>query len=230
MVHRSALMAYAGAGLTTLLGIGAHRLATRTTDDAAAYHTRVKAVVEALPVRVGDWAGEDVSVPSSATALLRPNALKARSYRRSTDNVVVTLVVVQCEDTRDMAGHYPPICFPANGWKALDTQLLHDMGGEGSQLPVTRYVFERASVFERSERYVFNLLLLPIQGAVNDMPDVRKAAANPQARMRGAAQIQIMLSGSVTETDQLDIVREFVRAVRPVITAVTQFEDVSELR
>jgi len=26
-------------------------------------------------------------------------------------------MIVHCGDVRDMIGHYPPVCYPANGWK-----------------------------------------------------------------------------------------------------------------
>mgnify|MGYP007071125856 CR=1 FL=1 len=28
----------------------------------------------------------------------------------------VNVAVVQCRDARDMGGHYPPICYPGQGW------------------------------------------------------------------------------------------------------------------
>lgn len=201
-----------------------HRISTRSVGDASAYHVKVKEVVGAIPFRVGDWVGEDVAIPTAATALLKPNALLARTYRRSDDGRVVSLAVVQCEDTRDMGGHYPPVCFPAHGWTPLGSERIRNLTVENLNLPITAYLFERASAFETTQRTIYNLLIIPGRGGVEDMPDVRKAAANPMARQRGAAQIQIVLSSDMPQADQREAVREFLTTLAPAIRAIIQFE------
>jgi EpsI family protein len=221
---RCSIPIYAIVTLALLAGVGVHRVTTRTFSDATAYHVKVKEAVDAIPFRVGDWVGEDVPIPTAATALLKPNALLARTYRRSDDGRAVSLAVVQCEDTRDMAGHYPPICFRAHGWSPLGSERIRNLNVEGLTLPVTLYLFERASAFETTQRSVYNLLVLPGIGGVDDMPDVRKAAANPLARQRGAAQIQIVLSSEMPQADQREAVREFLTTLAPAIKAVIQFE------
>lgn len=220
---RRAVPLYAVLALALLAGVGAHRVSSRTFSDASAYHARVKEAVDGIPFRIGDWVGEDIPIPPSATALLKPNALMARSYRTST-GVTVSVAVLQCQDTRDMAGHYPPICFPAHGWKPVGSERIENILEDDTRLPMTLYRFERPSAFETAERSIYNLLILPGGGGVQDMPDVRKAAANPQARQRGAAQIQIALSTDIPDADQRLFVKEFVAALVPTIQQIIQFE------
>ncbi len=215
---------YAVLCILLLAGVGAHRVATRTPVDATAYHARVKAAVEEIPIDVGEWAGQLMEVPPAAVALLRPNALAGRSYRNEAGNRTITLAVIQCQDTRDMAGHYPPICYPANGWTLLQSEHITIPLDDHATLPVTRYLFDRSSALETVQRWVYNLLILPIEGGVTDMKDVREAASNHMARLRGAAQIQLVLSGDVPEADQRQFVIQFLTALRPVVNEIIQFE------
>jgi hypothetical protein len=210
--------------LLLLAGVGAHRISTRTPVDATAYHARVKAAVEGIPINVGGWVGAEMDVPPAAVALLRPNVLAGRSYKDESQNRVVTLAVIQCEDTRDMAGHYPPICYPANGWKLLQTDYIDVSQDEHTTLPVARYLFDRSSALETVQKWVYNVLILPVEGGVKDMDAVRRAASNHMARQRGAAQIQLVLSGDVPEADQRLFVNQFLTALRPVVNEIVQFD------
>lgn len=206
-----------------LAGVGAHRVRTRTPIEASAYHAKVKAAVDAIPWRVGVWAGEEMPVPPAALALLKPNALLGRSYRDDTGERGITLVVVQCQETRDMAGHYPPICYKANGWKLLEEKQVTEQVG-AHKLPITRYLVDRSSVFESERRWVYNILILPINGGVEDMQAVEDAASNRVARQRGAAQIQFVLNGDVPEAEQRQLVREFLVTLEPVVDSIIRFE------
>ena len=210
--------------LLFLTGVGAHRIATRTPIDSTAYHARVKASVESIDFIVGEWAGEKMDVPPSAVALLRPNGLVGRSYRNQSGDRVITLAVVQCRDTRDMTGHYPPVCYPANGWKLLQFDSYVVSLDDETILPVTRYLFDRSTALETVQRWVHNLLILPIEGGVMDMDEVREAASNHQDRQRGAAQIQLVLSGDVLEADQKRFVLQFLTELEPVVNEIIQFE------
>jgi hypothetical protein len=223
-IFRQSSAKYAVLCLLLLTGVGAHRLATRTPTDSTAYHARVKAEVERIPFIVGEWAGEKMDVPPSAVALLRPNGLAGRSYRNESGDRVITLAVVQCRDTRDMTGHYPPLCYPANGWKLLQTERLEMSLDDKTTLPVTRYLFDRSTALETVQRWVYNLLILPIEGGVKDMDEVREAASNHQDRQRGAAQIQLVLSGDVLEADQKRFVLQFLTKLQPVVKEIIQFE------
>lgn len=209
--------------LVLLAGVGAHRMVTRTPVNAEAYHARIKAAVDAIPYRIGEWAGEKVDPPPAAIALLRPNALLGRAYRNPDGTRAVTLVVVQCQDTRDLAGHYPPICYPAHGWRQLHAERNENLV-PNHRMPVTSYHFDRSTAFETTEKWIHNLLLLPVTGAVAGMEEVRKAASNHTARQRGAAQIQLVLSGDVPLSDQKELVREFFATLEPVIRDVIDFD------
>lgn len=216
----SIVYAFAGAALAIMMLVGAHRVATRSPVDASAYHARVKALIEAIPYRLGRWEGEDVAVPPAAVALLRPNVLLGRTYRTSQDRATVSLVVLQCHDARDLAGHYPPICYPARGWVPSLTQ-------EGLTLPsvpvapLARYSFVRPTEIQNTGLVVYNVLILPGIGPVDSMFDVREAAGNPQSRTFGAAEIQMVVPADLSESEQTAIVRELLTELDPVVRAIT---------
>jgi hypothetical protein len=210
------IYAFAGAAALAMAAIGAHRTVTRSPLDASAYHARVKRVIQAIPYRLGRWEGQDVPVPAAAVALLRPNVLVGRTYRSTDGRSEVTLVIVQCQDARDLAGHYPPICYPARGWVPQSTEEGLALPGLGVA-PISRYTFVRSTDVQNTGLVVFNALILPGSGPVRSMFDVREAAGNPQARTFGAAEIQIVLRADLNDTEQSDIVRELLTQIEPVV-------------
>src|SRR4051812_34674083 len=76
--------------------------------------------VKDFPERVGEWEGQDGKLPQEAIALLRPNFYLSRSYFNM-HNDRVSFYFIEVEDTRDMMGHYPPNCYPGNGWELIRT-------------------------------------------------------------------------------------------------------------
>src|SRR5690606_34429817 len=82
-----------------------------------AYFERVATAVESTPYAIGDWRGEDEEVIQAARKLLRPNGMVQRRYVQPGGGGF-GLLVVHCKDVRDMEGHYPPICYPSQGWTA----------------------------------------------------------------------------------------------------------------
>lgn len=209
-----------------LLGlVGAHRAATRTAVNATAYHARVAAAVSTIPYRFGAWEGEDMPIPPAARALLRPNALLGRSYRNASTGEVIQLVVVQCMDSRDMAGHYPPVCYRAHGW----TMVHDDPAEEETTVTVdgvlmSRYLFERQVLFDITRRVIYNALILPDRGPVADMKAVRQAAGSPQIRLRGAAQIQILMDSDIPRDRQEKILDEFLTTISNVFKTIVEFD------
>jgi hypothetical protein len=214
------IYAAAGVALAIMACIAGARIATRSPIDASPYHARVKAVIQAIPYRLARWEGEDIPVPPAAVALLRPNVLLGRQYRSERDRVQVSLVVVQCQDARDLAGHYPPICYPARGWHAASAQ-------EGITLPgctigpIARYAFSRPADIHSTGLVVYNVLILPGIGPVRSMFDVREAAGNPQARAFGAAEIQMLVPADLMDSEQAGIVAELLSELQPVVQALT---------
>lgn len=209
-----------GAGLILVVSAGlllAAGAASRARVDEAAvgaYHASIVQASVGLPVDYGVWTGHEVDIPPSATKLLRPNVLIAREYMTpERGGLRATLMVVQCADTRDMQGHYPPHCYPAHGWAREETGPGPAMG----ELQTVRYGFSRGAGEEQRRIVVFNIFLLPSGRATTSMTEVRRAGSDYLVRPYGAAQVQVVLDGGVPANEHAWILNEMRTIAEPLL-------------
>ncbi len=198
--------------------IGLVRSHPGNEDAIDSYHERVGEIIRAIPVDSNGWVGQQVPLPQSATNLLRPNALVAREYVNKEKEISVTLMIVQCKDTRDMAGHYPPRCYPANGWleNSEVSQGVFTLDGQS----LRRYGFHRFAGQTSREITVYNLFALPTGESTISMNDVRKLSADYEFRKFGAAQVQIVIDGSIDLADHPWILEQMYTIAQPAVEAV----------
>jgi len=180
------------------------------------YHAGARAAIGQVPERIGSWVGSDVEVPQSALVLLKPNALLGRRYFNESSGRAVTLVIVQCRDTRDMSGHYPPVCYPAHGWTSSSEPEEVELAVGSERLRVTRYRYMRTEFDHTTRITIFGMFVMPGTGIVQDMPGVRRAASDYRLRRFGAAQVQVVMDGTLAESEQVEIAGEILGAVRSV--------------
>jgi hypothetical protein len=163
------------------------------------YHARAKAVIEQWPKTIenGDWTtSEDEALPPSAEELLHPNCVIDRLYTSRAVRIngrmaQASLLIVQCKDSRDMAGHYPPICYPASGAPQLSSHPFRLSAG-GVMIEGTEYEFLRRAL-PAYRQCVYDFFIVPGKGFVADMNGVRSAAKNYEGRYYGAAQFQVVM-------------------------------------
>lgn len=186
-----------------LLGVALERRTFIAPADAAPYHEAARAAIALIPRQAGPWIGADADVPEPAQRLLRPNAILARRFTRTDPPASASLVVVQCRDTRDLIGHYPPVCYPAHGWIAGGVDDL-DLLVDGDATPVRRYVFTRSSWGRESRLVVYSFFVIPGQGRERGMDAVGRAAADYSRRHFGAAQVQVVFADPPAELDELE--------------------------
>lgn len=208
----------------TLALLGAMQWQSAAVQDdslADAFHAQAREAVEELASSFGGWTGTDVEVPQSAVALLKPNALLGRRYIDESTGSWANLVIVQCRDTRDMSGHYPPVCYPAHGWTPSAPAERRTLG----DMPVTAYGFERTE-FDRSVRIaIYGVFVVPGEGLVQDMDGVRQAASDYRRRKFGAAQVQVLVDATLPREEQERIATEILQAIEPVIDALAGERD-----
>lgn len=173
-------------------------------DDAALVLTRniqVQHAVNNIPYRLGDWVGEDMEIPVSAVELLHPNAILSRRFSRLIEGTSLHMLIVHCSDARDMQGHYPPICYPANGWiRAEDGSPGDTATAEiaGETLSMRIYNFRRLDEWggERALR-VFNFFLLPSGETTIDLRVVSRLVERSAFSVQGVAQVQLVMTGEM---------------------------------
>ena len=183
-------------------------------DDATPFHQSVRNAIEAIPERTGLWYGDDINVPLPAAKLLRPNALFARRYQLRTGQAA-TLVIVHCTDSRDMSGHYPPNCYPANGWTPVGGRVESSLILNKRAIPVAIYRYHRTELGIT----VYNFFILPRE-LTTRMEAVRRSGGDRQSRPFGAAQVQVILNDDIKLDEADRIVEELLTPVAPVIELI----------
>jgi Protein of unknown function (DUF3485) len=208
-----------------LIVVGFMRVDPANKELVRIYHEQVAELINLIPIEFGDWVGQEVPLPESATNLLDPNALVARLYAHEEKGITATLMIVQCKDTRDMAGHYPPQCYPSNGWSESIAGVNGIVDFEDYEL--FAYSFRRVVGREERAITVYNIFALPTGELTHSMKQVRRLASDYDMRDFGAAQVQVVIDGGVDIADHDWIVRELYRVAQPAISAVIESDQVS---
>lgn len=228
MTHAETTIWRRGARLAPLLAFGlllaivlTQGAGAQTPPGVEAYHDRVAAAIERIPYRIGDWVGTDVEVPPAAQRLLRPNKVMQRRYRNMVTGQTFNVLVVHTKDSRDMVGHYPPNCYPANGWTPEDasaTTFTLSTGAFGAR----EYRFNRLVEGVRQRLRVFNFFVLPDgEGVIAaDYSDLNAASRDRRFTGLGAAQVQLLGGEDMSPAQRREIIDEFTSALEPVIRLI----------
>lgn len=187
------------------------------------YFADIRTRVESIPYKIDSWLGRDVDVSVAAVRLLKPNIIVQRQYTDQKTGHSVQLLVVHCGDTRDMRGHYPPVCYPAHGWRRLASET-RQVRVRGLLLPATLYHF--ASVMNGVERRmsVVNLFVVPREDAqfFADMDGLERASQDVIGAGLGAAQIQIVSMGDDVNLNSDAVVEMFFESLEPVLQVIAE--------
>ena len=208
--------------LTTLMllaGVTLEAFVRPRPADAEPFHRRIREAALDVRTAFGDWESEEVPAQPEAVALLRPNVILQRRYFNRRTGRVADFLLVQCGDARDMAGHYPPICYPAHGWEALTPQPGEwDVGGR--KLSGVEYNFTKVDDGRVITRFVRNLMILPDGTLVREMERIRAVASNNLQQFYGAAQIQIVMDAAVPAAERDAIFAELLNPHMSLIDAL----------
>jgi len=188
--------------LCLLAGIGYQQRTGLKPDDPVvqAYHANARKAIEEMPWRVRalgtDWTSEERRPETAAVRLLKPNIILSRHYVQIVTTgrpLTADLLIVQCRDSRDMTGHYPPICYRNIGYEKVHAEYLGPIDVGGQAVRYTEYHFEKYSHGRQQKLCVYNFFVVPGRGAVPDIGDVNQAAEHYERRFFGAAQFQVLM-------------------------------------
>lgn len=191
-------------------------------EDATPYHQRAFKAIDELPYIIGYWTGRDFPVPEAAQKLLKPNIIRSRQYtenRPGAPTRQASVLVVQCRDSRDMIGHYPPICYTSFG-DAMESAKPGDWRAGNTTVPGTEYCFTTYNAGERLKKWVRNFLIVPGTGVHRDMSGVLETAGDYDRRFFGAAQFQVVMYGEVSEQERDEIFAELMAPVLRIMDVV----------
>jgi len=186
---------------------------------AAGYHARVREAAKGLGLNIGAWEGKDCPVPVAATALLNPNVVISRDYVNETTGRRVSLLLVQCTQSRDMDGHFPPNCYPGAGWR-LKNSTAETWNAGGQKIPGTEYEFEIATGGEKEQITVRDFFMLPDGKLFATLATFRRSAAHFSIRPYGAAQMQLIFRGETSSEERDACFQEFMTALGPLIKEI----------
>lgn len=222
MPDRSIISRLAPISLTVvlLLGVAGLTLARPSARDAQPYLQHVAQVVSQQPLNFDDWTGHDEQLPTAAIELLRPNAVLSRKYSQEDTGDAATFLLVQCGDVRDLAGHYPRICYPNNGY-TLESAEPATWTVRGQTIPGTNYRFTIGSPGNEKTVDVANFLMLPRGELVPDMETVELATEDFAWRVFGAGQVQVVTAGTMDPQRREEVVRLMIDAHWPIVEAIT---------
>jgi hypothetical protein len=151
--------------------------------------------------------------------MLRPNALFSRQYENLSTGRQVALIIVQCVTARDLSGHYPPICYPAHGWKMMNV-LPTDWSVRDHTFSGVEYHFTMSTSERAPHKVVANFMILPDGRVVRDMQAVQTAAADYLRHFYGAAQVQVVMHSHIPADERQKIVEELIGAIAPVVDVI----------
>lgn len=192
--------------------------------DATEYHRAVAEAAEGFPVQIGPWTRvRAIPMPQAAISLLRPNALKAYLYKHTESGAEARLMVAQCKAIGDIRGHYPPVCYPGNGWSAHESEL-RKATYQGARIDATAYRFTRDSQASFAEIVVYNVFVLPTGEILSGRSGVGSAAGSRRFRDFGAAQVQVVLTGQTPPEARDQAFEELLNGVHGLVRVIRDGE------
>lgn len=185
------------------------------------YFDRVAAAIDETPHKVGRWIGADIEVQPAAVRLLKPNRLLQRRYVDPSSGETVQLLMVHCGETRDMVGHYPPVCYPGRGWTLEESRSVRITEG-ALDASAREYRFRRVVGGADEGMFVINFFVLPGADSplADDIQSVNAASESPRRAVLGAAQVQLLTDVSMPVERRNEVVNQFVGAIADTIREI----------
>jgi hypothetical protein len=197
--------AVAGISLILLAGVGVSGVYGRTPPEgAAAYHAKVRSAIPLVPYNLGDWVGVDTEIRAEALRILDANATLSRHYTNTQTGQSATLLLVQCQDSRSLLGHYPPNCYPSQGWTSLRSELRKVAGG-GVTIAANEYAFKHEALGGAANLSVLHFTVLPDGTTSPDMSRLEYFSHNLTKRPLGGASVQFVVDGTLRDSDRNEL-------------------------
>jgi hypothetical protein len=205
-------------------------------ESAEPFHAKARDEINsiAMDIRSGDtlWNGVDTDVPAAATQLLKPNVILSRRYIEQrpdgSEGRFGDLLIVQCRDARDMQGHYPPICYPANGDTLVqseqrDWQMPASPGDPNTGIVIMgmEYTFVRSFGVDTNRRIVYNFFVIPnVPHTCRDIDAVYKVGEDYQRRYYGSAEFQLVMPAELTRAQRDEMLVQLLGPYQDVILSL----------
>ncbi len=210
-----------------LAAMAAYSIGSIRPSGSEAYFREVRRAIEELPSNIDGYRGVDTPVLPGAVELLRPNKLLQRQYRHPLTGSSFSVLIVHCGDVRDMMGHFPPVCYPSNGWTMEEAREDSIQRAFDGPIPITRYRVTRDDGTASYAKVIANTFVVPRADSPLGRDD---RALDMVTRTRwssglGAAQVQIITDADMDEAERTEIERSVASELQGLIDAVAQPRD-----
>lgn len=112
-----------------------------------------------IPMRLQDWEGRDVSLPSNVQRIAKNDDFLNRLYTNKLSGQWINLYLAYTARPRTMLGHRPQVCYVANGWAHDNTQQSEFISKAGRKIPCLIHWFHTpAPSYE--ERVILNFYIV----------------------------------------------------------------------
>ena len=188
----------AGAAVTSQFG-------PVVTPGARAEIARVAGAIDSLPFIHATLIGRETEPMPAAVEMLRPERIVQRVYTDTESSDRFSLVIVFSPDARDLAGHYPPVCYPNAGWLRAGEQVVHIETGPHT-IEAISYRFNRPAGADGSVVGTVATSFFIVPG--NEQPfqsqqrAVEAAARDRRAAGLGAVHVMIGLDGDPDDAER----------------------------
>lgn len=132
--------------LIVLLCVGAgQRWLRRSLDSAAAKPVTLDKPLATLPLKIGPWEGVDVSFDARVVERAANDDYVNRRYEDAESRRFVDFFLVYTTSPVTMLGHRPDVCYPAWGWRLVETKQGAFARSNGSTLKCLIHAFTRGA-------------------------------------------------------------------------------------
>jgi len=194
---------------------------------AEAYHSSIRDVAMEMPLEFGQWEGIEQDIPRGSIKILRPNVAMRIQFRAEHHYMrPVEFLMIQCRDARDLAGHFPPECYPSVNGYVLEESIPREWAADGLSIPGMEYHFKTSASLDADAVIIYHFMILPDGRIVREMDEIYKAGADYMRRHHGAAQCQVFFGQQdLTDEDRDLAFEEIIAAHAPLIRAMGAAKD-----
>ena len=151
-----AVVLLVSAGMTyRILASGLERVVSRTV--------KLPVPLSAFPSQIGNWTGEDLSIPTTAKEYMEKNFADdylTRRYKNFVTKDWADVYVVYCSSRPGgILGHRPRVCYLGYGWIHDSTETGQFVSGTGQKIPYLIHRFHKPALMA-DQTVVLNFYVL----------------------------------------------------------------------
>jgi hypothetical protein len=171
-------------------------------------------------VRIGNWVGSDLSIPTTTKEYMEKNFADdflSRRYINDAINAWADVYVVYCSSQPGgILGHQPRVCYPAHGWIHDSTEQSQFTLQTGRQIPCLIHRFHKpAPAYDQTVILNFYILNGQITTEEKDFSGLlgrRPNIAGDPAQYVAEVQISSVLENSIrtAAVDLTDLILDFL--------------------